>query len=41
MVYKVLNDEYDMIFTVIDGELTYKYYLHVIMNVPNNPGGSL
>ena len=37
----VPNGEYDLIFTVIDGELTYKYYLHVIMNVPNNPGGSL
>lgn len=41
MVYKVPNGEYDMIFTVIDGDKTYKYYLHIIMNVPNNPGGSL
>lgn len=37
----VPNGEYDLIFTVIDGDKTYKYYLHVIMNVPNNPGGSL
>ena len=37
----VPNGEYDMIFTVIDGVKTYKYYLHIIMNVPNNPGGSL
>jgi hypothetical protein len=37
----VPNGEYDMIFTVIDGDKTYKYYLHIIMNVPNNPGGSL
>ena len=36
----VPNGEYDLIFTVIDGDKTYKYYLHVIMNVPNNPGGS-
>ena len=37
----VPNGEYDLIFTVIDGDKTYKYYLHVIMNVPDNPGGSL
>ena len=37
----VPNGEYDLIFTVIDGGITYKYYLHVIMNVPDNPGGSL
>ena len=37
----VPNGEYDLIFTVIDGDNTYKYYLHVIMNVPDNPGGSL
>ena len=37
----VPNGEYDLIFTVIDGGKTYKYYLHVIMNVPDNPGGSL
>ena len=37
----VPNGEYDLIFTVITGGVTYKYYLHVVMNVPNNPGGSL
>lgn len=37
----VPNGEYDLIFTVIDGGVTHKYYLHVVMNVPNNPGGSL
>jgi len=37
----VPNGKYDLIFTVIDGGVTYKYYLHVVMNVPNNPGGSL
>ena len=37
----VPNGEYDLIFTVINGGVTYKYYLHVVMNVPNNPGGSL
>ena len=37
----VPNGKYDLIFTVIDGGVTRKYYLHVVMNVPNNPGGSL
>ena len=37
----VPNGKYDLIFTVINGGVTYKYYLHVVMNVPNNPGGSL
>jgi hypothetical protein len=37
----VPNGEYDLIFTVIDGDVTYKYYLHIIMDVPNNPGGTL
>lgn len=37
----VPNGEYDLIFTVIGGGVTYKYYLHIVMNVPNNPGGSL
>lgn len=37
----VPNGEYDLIFTVIDGDNTYKYYLHIIMEVPNNPGGTL
>ena len=37
----VPNGEYDLIFTVINGGVTFKYYLHVVMNVPNNPGGSL
>ena len=37
----VPNGEYDIVFTVIDGDITYKYYLHIIMNVPNNPGGTL
>ena len=37
----VPNGEYDLIFTVIGGGVTHKYYLHVVMNVPNNPGGSL
>ena len=37
----VPNGEYDLIFIVIDGDITYKYYLHIIMNVPDNPGGTL
>ena len=37
----VPNGEYDLIFTVIDGDVTHKYYLHVILNVTNNPGGIL
>ena len=37
----VPNGEYDLIFIVIDGDKTYKYYLHIIMNVPDNPGGTL
>lgn len=37
----VPNGEYDLIFIVLDGDVTYKYYLHVIMNVPDNPGGTL
>ena len=37
----VPNGKYDLIFTVIGGGVTHKYYLHVVMNVPNNPGGSL
>ncbi len=26
---------------LFNGDKTYKYYLHIIMNVPNNPGGTL
>ena len=37
----VPNGEYDLIFIVLDGDKTYKYYLHIIMNVPDNPGGTL
>ena len=37
----VPNGEYDIIFIVLDGDKTYKYYLHIIMNVPDNPGGTL
>ena len=37
----VPNGEYDLIFIVLDGDVTYKYYLHIIMNVPDNPGGTL
>lgn len=38
----VPNGEYDLIFTInIDANTIYKYYLHIIMNVSNNPGGSL
>lgn len=31
----VPNGEYDIVFTVIDGDKTYKYYLHIIMNIPD------
>lgn len=37
----VPNGEYNLIFTVIDGDVTYKYYLHIIIDVPDNPGGTL
>lgn len=37
----VPNGEYDLIFIVLDDDKTYKYYLHIIMNVPDNPGGTL
>ena len=37
----VPNGEYDMIFIVLDDDKTYKYYLHIIMNVLDNPGGTL
>lgn len=37
----VPNGEYDLVFTVLNGDTTYKYYLHIIMEVPDNPGGTL
>ena len=32
----VPNGEYDIVFTIIDGDKTYKYYLHIIMNIPDD-----